>query len=155
MKIGIIVYSQTGNTLYVAGKLKEKLVAAGHAADIERLTPVGDVQKDPKNVRFEKLPDLSGYDALAFGAPVQAFSLAPAMATYMKQLPPLQGKKVVCFVTKGLRFAFTGGTRAIGQMKKSCEAKGGAVVGTGIVIWSDKDRENHINNEVAALANTF
>ncbi len=41
MKIGIIVYSQTGNTFSVAEKLKAKLTAAGHNVNIERLTTVG------------------------------------------------------------------------------------------------------------------
>lgn len=155
MKIGIIVYSQTGNTFSVAQKLKEKLATAGHTVNLERLTPVGDVQKDPKNARFEKLPDLSGYDALVFGAPVQAFSLAAVMAAYMKQLPSLQGKKIACFVTKGLPFAFTGGSSAISQLTKSSESKGGNVVGTGIVYWGKKGRESQINDVVANLSSSF
>lgn len=155
MKIGIIVYSQTGNTYSVAQKLKEKLVASGHMVNVERLTPVGDVQKDPKNVRFEKLPDLAGYDALVFGAPVQAFSLSAVMATYMKQLPSLQGKKIACFVTKGLPFAFTGGSRAISRLTKDSESKGGKVVGTGIVYWGKKDRENQITDIVERIGKLF
>jgi len=155
MKIGIIVYSQTGNTFYVAQKLNEKLAAAGHSVNLERIMPVVDIPEDPKNVHFEKLPDLTGYDALVFGAPVHAFSLAPVMAAYMKQLPSLQGKKIACFVTKGLRFVFTGGSRAISQMQKNCESKGGNVVGTGIVLWADKDRDNHINEVVTQLSSLF
>jgi NAD(P)H dehydrogenase (quinone) len=155
MKIGIIVYSQTGNTFAVAEKLKQKLAAAGHAANVERLTTVGGVQKDARNIRIEKLPDLGAYDALVFAAPVQAFSLAPAMAVYLKQLPSLGGKKVVCFVTKGLPFAWTGGNRAIKQMKNSCEAMGGMVCGTGIVYWSNKGRENHIDDVVEKLIKHF
>ncbi len=116
MKIGIVVYSQTGNTFSVAQKLQEKLSAAGHTANIERLTTVGG-EVDPKKAKIEKLPDLSGYDALVFGGPVQAFSLSQVMAGYMGQLPSLQGKKVACFVTKGLPMAMTGGNKAISQLK--------------------------------------
>ena len=155
MKIGIIVYSQTGNTNSVAEKLKEKLQAMGHTVNVERLTTVGGVQKDAKNIRIEKLPDLGAYDALVFGAPVQAFSLAPAMAVYMTQLPSLGGKKIACFVTKGLPFSWTGGNRALKQMKKRCEAMGGKVSGTGIVYWSSKERENHIGEVVNKLSGFF
>jgi NAD(P)H dehydrogenase (quinone) len=155
MKIGIIVYSQTGNTFSVAQKLKDKLAAAGHSVNIERLTPVGDVQKDTKNIRFEKLPDLTGYDALVFAGPVQAFSLAPVMKMYMNQLPSLNNKKAVVFITKGLALAFTGGNQAIKTLTKSVESKGGTVVGTGMVFWGSKDRENQINDVVSKLSSSL
>jgi flavodoxin len=85
MKIGIIVYSQTCNTFSAAEKLKAKLAAAGHNVNIERLTTLDGVT-DPNKAKIEKLPDLSGYDALAFAGPVQAFSLSRVVAAYMNQL---------------------------------------------------------------------
>ncbi|HEY3272926.1 MAG TPA: flavodoxin [Methanocella sp.] len=154
MKIGIIVYSQTGNTFSVARKLQEKLSAAGHTVKVERLTTVGGVT-DPNKAKIEKLPDLSGYDALAFAGPVQGFSLSHVMANYMNQLPSLQGKKVVCFITKGLPMAMTGGNKAISQLKSACESKGGIVAGTGMVFWGNKGRDNHINEVVEQLARSF
>jgi NAD(P)H dehydrogenase (quinone) len=154
MRIGIIVYSQTGNTFSVAQKLKEKLTAGGHSVNIERLTTVGG-ETDPARAKIEKLPDLGGYDALVFAAPVQAFSLSRVMAGYMKQLPSLQGRKVACFVTKGLPFAFTGGNSAISLLKKGVESRGGTVAGTGIVYWSNKDRDNQINDVVEKLSKLF
>lgn len=151
MKIGIIVYSQTGNTFSVAEKLKEKLTAAGHNVSIERLTTVGG-ETDPGKAKIEKLPDLSGYDALAFAGPVQAFSLSRVMAAYMNQLPPLNNKKAVVFVTKGLALAFTGGNKAIKQLTKGVESHGGKVVGAGMVFWGSKGRDNQITELVAKLA---
>ena len=41
MNIGIIVYSQTGNTLSVAKKLEEKLSLAGHSATLEQVKAIG------------------------------------------------------------------------------------------------------------------
>ena len=108
MKIGIVVHSQTGHTLSVAEKLQEKLTAAGHSANIEKISPVDAKQTDPKKIKIEKLPDLSPYDAFVFAAPVQAFSLSPVMKIYLPQLPSLNGKKVACFVTKGLRIQMDG-----------------------------------------------
>jgi flavodoxin len=154
MKIGIVVYSQTGNTFSVAEKLKEKLTAAGHNVNIERLTTVGG-ETDPGKAKIEKLPDLSGYDALAFAGPVQAFSLSRVMAGYMNQLPQLNNKKAVVFVTKGLAFTWTGGSGAIKTLKKGVESKGGKVVGSGIVIWGSKDRDNQIKDVVAKLAGSL
>jgi flavodoxin len=154
MKIGIIVYSQTGNTFSVAQKLQEKLAAAGHTVNVERLTTVGG-ETDPKKAKIEKLPGLGGDDALAFAGPVQAFSLSRVMAGYMNQLPPLNNKKAVVFVTKGLALAWTGGNGAIKILKEGVESKGGTVVGTGIVFWGSKDRDNQINEVVEKLSKSF
>ena len=136
MKIGIIVHSQTGHTLSVAEQLKEKLAAAGHSVNIEKITPVDPKQTNPKKVQIVKLPDLSVYDALVFGAPINAFNVSPPMKAYLEKLPSLNGKKIACFVTKGLPLDATGGSQGISRMKSAFEAKGGTVVGTGIIHWS-------------------
>jgi flavodoxin len=155
MKIGIIVHSQTGNTLSVAQKLQEKLTASGHSVKLERITPVGGEQKDMKNIRLENLPDLGVYDALVLAAPVHAFSVSPVMAEYLKQLPSIQGKKIACFVTKGLPFKWTGGNRAISQIKTACESKGGRVVTAGIINWGDAKRENIIAEVIVNISRSF
>jgi flavodoxin len=154
MKIGIIVYSQTENTYSVAQKLQERLSGDGTEVDIERVIPAGDVHPGSKDIKFETLPDVSSYDALIFGAPVHAFSLAPAMKAYMEQIATLQDKKIALFVTKGLRFNWTGGTRAIGQMKKICQAKGGIIYGTDIVVWN-KNRDKKIDELVQKFNGLF
>ena len=154
MKIGIIVYSQTENTYSVAQKLQENLIAAGHEVNVERVITVSEAPPGAKNIEFEARPDVNIYDALIFGAPVHAFSLAPAMRAYMGQISSLQDKKVVLFVTKGLRFDWTGGTRAIGQMKKICQVKGGIVYGTGIVVWN-KQRDKKIAEVVEKFSTLF
>lgn len=154
MKIGIIVYSQTNNTYSVAEKLQEKLAVAGNEVNIEKVIPVGEVHPGSKNIKFENKPDVNEYDALIFGSPVQGFSLASAMKAYMEQMAPLQDKRIACFVTKKLPFNWTGGTRAIGQMKKICQAKGGIVYGTGIVVWN-KQRDEKIAEMVEEFSNLF
>ncbi len=154
MKIGIIVHSQTGHTYSVAQKLQEKLSAAEHEVKVERVTPIGEVNPSSKNIKFETLPDLDAYDALIFGAPVQAFSLSAVMKTYMNQIKSLNDKKVACFVTKGVPFNWTGGNKAISQMKKIIESQGGTVIGTGIVIWRDK-REEQIVELVEKFSKLF
>lgn len=154
MKIGIIVHSQTGNTYSVAQKLKEKFLEAGHAVSIEKVIPAGEVRPRAKNIEFKTLPDVSVYDALIFGAPVQAFSLSAVMTAYMTQLSSLQDKKIACFVTKGLPFHWTGGNQAISKMKKICQSKGGTVIGTGIVVWRGK-REKQIADLVAKFSALF
>ncbi len=141
VRIGIVVHSETGNTLAVARQLQERLHAAGHAADVERLKLSGKPQD--KNVRVVDPPDTGVYDALVFGAPVHGFAVSQGMAAYLTQIPSLQGKKVACFVTKGLPFAGTGGNQAVARMRQLCESKGATVCETGIVIWRGQ-REKQI-----------
>ncbi len=154
MKIGIIVHSITNNTYSVAQKLHDKLIETGHNAEIQRVSMVGGDRPEGKNIELENPPDVSSYDALIFGGPVHAFSLAPAMKMYMEQMGSLQDKKVALFVTKGLRFEWTGGTRAIGQMKKICQSKGAIVMGTGIVVWN-KQHDKKIAEVAQKFSNLF
>lgn len=155
MKIGIIVHSQTGNTLSVAQKLQEKLTAAGHTANIEKISPADPKQTDPKKIQLEKLPDLGQYEALVFAAPVQAFSVSPVMKAYLPLLPSLNGKKVACFVTKGLVFKWTGGNHAISQLKNGIESRGGKVIDTDVIVWSGAGREKAIAEMVEKFSRDF
>lgn len=155
MNIGIILYSETGNTYSVSQKLKEKLVTSGHSVNIERLKVVGKVHPSTKDVKFETLPNIEPYDALVFGSPVQAFSLSSAMTSYLSQLKPLKDKKVAFLVTQYFPFPWLGGNHAIGQMKKICESKGAISRGTAIINWSKPSREKQITEMVEKLSKLF
>jgi NAD(P)H dehydrogenase (quinone) len=145
MKIGIIIHSRTGHTHFVAQRLEEKLSADGHTVDIQQLRLAGGQDVPGKDSKIENPPDLSGYDRVIFGAPVHAFSLSKVMEAYLTQVSSLAGKTVACFVTKGLPFGWTGGSRAIDKMNEICESKWAIVSGTGIVVWN-KNREKQIND---------
>jgi len=123
MKIGIIVYSQTGNTLSVAEKLKEKLAI------------VGGRKSGDRTFQLETRPDVAQYDALVFGAAVEAFSLSPVLATYLRGISSLDSKRVACLVTQFFPYPWMGGIRAIRQMRELCESKGATVCGTAVVNW--------------------
>ena len=136
MKTGIIVYSQTGNTLSVAEKLKEKLAAAGHSAEIEQVTIAGGRKSGDRAFQLETRPDVAQYDALIFGSAVEAFSLSAVLATYLRGIGSLEGKKVACLVTQSFPYPWMGGNRAIRQMRRICESKGATVRGSAIVNWA-------------------
>ncbi|MFO8034546.1 MAG: NAD(P)H-dependent oxidoreductase [Candidatus Bipolaricaulota bacterium] len=154
MNVGLIIHSQTGNTLSVAQKLEQKLLESSHSVTVERLQPVAEVRPRAKEVEFESLPEIDAYDALVFGAPVHAFSLSPAMQAYLGKLPSLKGKPVACLVTQFFPFAWMGGNRAVRQMRKACEAKGARFCGSGIVHWS-RNREHRSAEVVDRLSSCF
>jgi len=153
MKIGIIVHSQTGNTLNVANRLKDKLMSLGHTVNLEQVTAVDGKDKSAsKNILLKSIPDTSSYDGLIFGAPVWGGSISPVMKAYLSQISSLQGKKVSCFVTHFFPFAFMGGDQAISQFKKCCEFKNGNVSETCVVNWSNKNREKNIAEVIEKLS---
>lgn len=155
MKIGVIVYSQTGNTYSVAEKIKEKLLSRGHFVNIERLLIIGDIQPNQRVFSFQAMPDIGKYDALVFAAPVQGFNLSPVMASYFTHLSPLNKIKTFCFVTQAFPFQWMGGKQAISRMKDLVEAKGGKVTGAGIVNWSSKKREAMITELAEGACGLF
>ena len=144
MNIGIIINSHSGNTNSVAQQLKEKFSAAGHTAEIEEIIPAGDIVPRKNNISLKTRPELDKYEALVFGAPVNAFALSSAMATFLTELTSLANKKIACFVTKALPFRWTGGNQAMATMKKLCESKGATVLDTEIINWGNKSRREKL-----------
>lgn len=155
MKIGIIVYSQTGNTYSVAQKLQENLIRVGQSVDIERLIPEDEKQNDANKVRLKAIPDISKYDALILGNPVQGFSISPILAAFLSNIASLKSKKVAIMVTQFLPFPQMGGNQAIAKIKNICESKGAVVCGTGVVNWSSRRREKMITEVVDKLTRLF
>ncbi len=155
MKVGLVIYSQTGNTRTVAEKLKERLTQNGHVAVLDEITISGKQPAQPGKFELSHVPAVDSYDALIFGAPVQAFSLNPVMKLYLEKLQDMKGRKVAVFVTKQLPLLRIGGTGAIAAMKKECQAKGAQVIGSEIVVWSKSKRERSIRECVDNLSALF
>lgn len=155
MKIGLVYYTQTGNTLSVMEKIAGELKQAGHEAAMHKLVPIGEVHPGIKDVKFESLPDIGSCDGLIFGSPVHAFSLCPAMTSYLSRLGPIGNKKAAIFVTQHFPFAWMGGNRAISTMQKLLEEKGATVMKAGVVNWSNRMRPLQINDVVARAVEAF
>jgi flavodoxin len=144
MKIGLIVFSQTGNTLKVAQALASSLRDGGHEAQLLRVSVATADPKDASKPVLLDKPDPGAFDMVYFAAPVQGFSLAPAMLAYLTQMPALGGKRVAYFVTQFFPFRWMGGNRALRQFKAALEAKGAALTQSGVVNWSRKDRDRRV-----------
>lgn len=151
MKIGILVHSKTGNTYSVAEKLEERLLKEGHLVTLEKVIAENDKMK-AEEMKLLSRPDPEGYDALVFACPVWAFSLSTVMNCYLSQLPAQDSKTAACFVTQSFPFSWMGGKRAIKQTMQLCKTKGIQVKQTGIINWSNKKREDQINDLVDKLS---
>ena len=155
MNIGIIVYSQTGNTLQVVEKVRDRLVGEGHSVTLEQVTVVGGRTPQTKEFELETKPAVGSYDAIIFGSAVEAFSLSPVLTRYLKAIDSLQGKQVACLVTQQFPYPWMGGNRAIGQMKKLCQSKGATLRASGIVNWTKSRRDKTLAEAVAHLGKAF
>ncbi len=151
MKVGIIVYSQTGNTMSVAQKLEQAIISAGHTASILRVESVG----EGASIQLKSAPDVMPYDTIVFASPVQAFSLAPVMKLYLSQISSLADKKVYCFVTQQLKKAWLGGNHALRQIASACKLKGTTVLWSGGVNWSASTRETQIETIVKTISSNI
>ncbi len=155
MNIGIVVYSQTGNTRLVATKLKEAVSAAGHRAALEEVKLAGERKQGAKVFELGPLPNLDAYDALVLGASVEAMSLSPVMVKYLEAVPTLERKNVACLVTQGLPYRWLGGNHAVRTMTRLCEAKGAKVLGGHVVNWMGGGLDAKIARAVEHLSKLF
>jgi len=155
MDIGIVVYSWSGNTRSVADRLKPALEGSGHSVRVLDVLLTTERDRGARIFEFADLPDLEPFDALVFGAAVEAFSLSPVLAEYLRRVLPLAGKKVACLVTQQFPYPWLGGNRAIRQMKRLCTAKQGTVIGSAIVNWAASHREATTARAIDRLSKAF
>jgi flavodoxin len=140
MKIGIVVYSQTGHTLSVASKLAEKLASLGHKTSLKRLE-----SEDFKIDEFE---------TVIFCSPVHGGEPAQQMKDYINRIPSLEGKKAACMVT-GVFPAGMGRNKALESMKRLCESKGATVCGVASAGWWSFRRSVQIREAVESIVSCF
>jgi len=151
MIIGILVYSYTGNTLMVAEKIKKQILKNGDSAQIHKVTCINGDPNGRQTLVLKDVPDLSGYNKLIIGAPINGFSLCKAMKIYF-QMNKIKASQVNCFVTQYFKSAHFGGNRGIKQISEHIVKQGVKVNNTAIIHWSSKDRDKQIENAAQLLS---
>lgn len=152
MKIGIILYSYTGNTLSVGERLKEALLNKGHEVSLECIRAENEDPQSKSPLQLTEIPDASRYDEIILGAPVQAFSLNPIMKAYLRTVHDFKDKKITCFVTEQLPKPWMGGNHAIKQIKQIVRDKNGNISDSFVINWSNKMKEEQINEMIARFS---
>ncbi|MGD9887107.1 MAG: flavodoxin family protein, partial [Bacilli bacterium] len=112
MKIGIVVYSYTGNTFLVSQILASKLEENHFDVTIERLETYQNEEMDPQKVTLNNHLLLSKYDVLVFASPIRGFSLAAPFKKFLTNDFQETDKKVFGFVTQFLSFNWCGPNQA-------------------------------------------
>lgn len=156
MNIGIIVWSATGNTRSVAETFTEALRKSSHTVTLDLISiDAPDPARRPESWCLTRKPDTKPYDALVFGAPVEAFSLSGVMSRYLSDIGDLSGKPVFCFVTQFFPKPWMGGANAVKQLAKLAESHGGKTCGTAVINWSSKKRILQIETAKINLVKTW
>lgn len=88
MKINLICFSQTGNTRKVAKEMTAVFRNAGHSAQTS-------------SFKKASLDDFTGADLLGIGAPCFESQAPTPVREFLRNLPPLNGKKAFVFATSG------------------------------------------------------
>jgi len=132
MKTTIIFYSFSGNTRRAALFLKEKQ-GLGEVEIID-LRPKEEEKSffkqcfqafSKKEPALKETAAIEGSDFLIFASPVWAFTIAPALRSYLKGISSLKGKRTACFVTYG---SGTGSMKALNELENTLKEKGAQVL---------------------------
>jgi menaquinone-dependent protoporphyrinogen IX oxidase len=141
MNILAVFYSFSGNTEKVCSFLKNELCKKGHSVDIVKLKPekeettfINQTNAARRN-QISKLKNtefnVSPYQLVVFASPVWAFTITPALRSYLEKCEGLQGKNAAAILTCGS--AITSG-RALKELEGKIAAKGGAVIFSEYVV---------------------
>jgi len=152
MKIGILIYSHSGNTLSVAEKIKVEMEKRNSDATIEKIALINDDPQSPHPAELKNIPDIDGYDKLIIGAPINGFSLCKAMKMYLQNHAKLKNKEINCFVTQHFKHSFLGGNRGIKQITSFCNNQNSTVKNTAFIHWSSNNRKEEIDTTVDLMA---
>ena len=135
MKICLLIHSKTGNTLYVAEQLMEKLQLHGHEVHLERIEAHNDGEMKPEAVQLLRVPQIQSYDVLIVGGPVRGFTFSPVLQAFFVKTPSLQGKKILGFVTHFFPSSGMGGNQALEQFSHICRSKRSELIKKGSIQW--------------------
>jgi NAD(P)H dehydrogenase (quinone) len=144
MNIGIVVHSQSGHTAQIAKYLGSAFTGKGHDVDTSLLRPRGKVTPRSSSFELKSIPDVADRDCILLGGPVWGFSASPVIMKYINHLGRLTGKKVLCFVTKGLPFLRTGGTQALSKMNEMISLSDATVLDGEIIHTPGMPKEQKV-----------
>jgi flavodoxin/NAD-dependent dihydropyrimidine dehydrogenase PreA subunit len=91
MKIGIAVFSGTGNTAYVAELLGKELRSLGATVDIQQIDSTSFHVMDADTIDF----DPSCYDLIGIGHPILGFGAPPLVLRFAEALPNGWGRMFI------------------------------------------------------------
>ncbi len=145
MKLGIIVYSETGHTSSVINRLVQRLnPAINHQ--------IFTIRSNEKRDEVYDVPNIVGCDTFIIATPVQAFMPATPMVLAIKALGDLTTMNGHLIITHYFKRAWLGGNHTIKVLTKLLREKGANIKTSHIISWSHKHREQQIETMIAKMS---
>ncbi len=149
MNIGIIVYSETGNTLALCEQARDILTGYGQNVTLARIT-VHDVKLDRT---LRDAPAAGQYDLVILGTPVQGFSLPVPVREYLARAEFADGVKLGVLITQYFKADWLGGKQTLKQARDAFARFHPVFYGAGIVHVRSRKRDQQINAAMRAVTN--
>ena len=74
---------------------------------------------------------------------------------YLKQLSDIEIESVSCFVTQYFPYKWMGGSHALSKMRKLLKSKGVKINASGIINWSNEQRNDQIDALADLMSSTY
>lgn len=145
MKIGVIVYSYTNNTLTIAKKLESILLDKGYDVEVKSIK-AEDESTNINHYNLVNIPSVENYDSIVFATCVRGFDCALIFKQYIQTIKTLKDKKVCGFVSQYFPFDFMGGSQALKSMKKMINDKEANFIELSSIHMKSKNVDKQIDN---------
>jgi flavorubredoxin len=158
MKVAIIFYSFSGNTKKACLFLKEKLIEKNVSVGLIELKPKEEETSFfkqglqaflKKKIKLKEVEfDLEKYDFVIFASAVWAFTITPALATYLENVKNLKNKKTACFLTFG---SGAGSKKALKELENILREKGAHILFSRNLAGKKTEDKNYLEENFKSL----
>ncbi len=160
MKVAIVYYSFSGNTQNVCEFIMNKLNKEGIATSPIVLKPKREtrsffnqgwlafLRREVELLNIENIKTLSEYDFVIVASPVWAFTITPAMRSYLNKAQGLKGKKCAVLLTAG---GIKGAGRALEEFVSLIKGMEGEVVFKKVLVGKQTKDKEYLEEELKYL----
>ncbi len=160
MKVAVVYYSFTGNTKRASEFIARHLNHKGIQTDVIVLHPEKEGSsffrqgwqafsyQEVNLQRLDEIKNLSAYDFIIFASPVWAFTITPALRSYLKRAEGLDSKHTGIILTAG---SGLGVKKALRDAVALVTAKGSTVKFHKVLTGSKSGDTTYLKNELQPL----
>lgn len=161
MKIALVYYSFSGKTQRAAEHLRQELVSRNQEAVVIEIKPQVEERnffrqclaacfKKKTELKSSLNYELSEFDYVIFASAVWAFTITPALRSYLEKAEGLQNKKAGCFLTYG---SGTGARKALKELEGILLGKGTNLVYSECLQGLKTKNKNYLEGKFSSLLN--
>jgi len=163
MRLALVYYSFSGKTQRAVEYLQQELISKNQEVVVIEIKPQVEERNFfkqclaayfKKKIEFQSTLNyyLSEFDYVIFASAVWAFTITPALRSYLEKAEGLQDKKAGCFLTYG---SGTGARKALRELEGILESKGANVVYSKVLQGDKTKDKNYLEEKFNSLPETL